>query len=243
MPVVRGIALDLDTSEVLRRAGVRQPPGPSPAIADALRDLMAQVKSRDLLRPALAYETYAIAEVWPGHVRLEGDVVLRGGRLASDLMGAQELAAAVVTIGNEMEQEASRCFGDGEPLRGLLLDAIGSAAVDRLVQDATKLLADAAADKGYEATCPVSPGHPGFPLSEQRAVFGLAPAGDIGVHLTDSGMMLPQKSASLVIGLGLHMAGRGTPRGCAHCNLSHSCAQRRPTLTRDGGAEMLVQHP
>ncbi|MBI2918431.1 MAG: hypothetical protein HYY01_10610 [Chloroflexi bacterium] len=227
MTVVRGIALDLDTQEVLRRAGVRQPSGPSAPVVDAVAHLMAQVEAERLLKPAVACETCAVAEVEPDHVRLQGGTMLLGPLLASTLSSATELAVAVATVGGDLEEEASRCFRKNEALRGLLLDAIGSAAVDSLTQKVASLVSEAGATKGYQASCPASPGMTGFPLSEQREVLRLAHADEIGVQVTGFGVMVPRKSVSLVFGLGPHVAGRGTTRGCAYCTLNRTCAQRR----------------
>jgi hypothetical protein len=53
-------------------------------------------------------------------------------------------------------------------LRGMLLDGIGSAAVDSLTEEACKLIADEASSRGYEASSPISPGDARF--ANYRAV-------------------------------------------------------------------------
>ncbi len=55
------------------------------------------------------------------------------------------------------------------------------------------------------ASSPLSPGMPGFAILEQWQVFQLVSAEEIGVSLTSSGIMVPRKSVSMVIGIGPQM--------------------------------------
>lgn len=223
MPVVRNIRLSLKTSELLRRQGIKEYSRLRPGIKNLFREVLAGMKSERLLEPAIAYEIHPIREVRNARVLLEGNVALDGRKLASLLAKAKELAAVVCTIGPRLEKKVTEYFRQEEPVRGLLLDGAGSAAVDSLIQEVCKLMMREAPSRGYQASSPLGPGMSGFPISEQFPLFQLVPAGEIGVRLTPSGVMLPQKSASMVIGLGPQMTTWTQAEACARCNLRKTC--------------------
>ncbi len=223
MPVVRNIRLSLKTNELLRRQGIREYSRLRPGIKNLFREVLAGMRSDSLLEPAIVYEIYPIREVRNTRVLLEGNVALDGRKLASLLAKAKELAAVVCTIGSRLEKKVTEYFRQEEPVRGLLLDGAGSAAVDSLIQEICKLMMREALSRGYQASSPLGPGMSGFPISEQFPLFQLVPAEEIGVRLTPSGVMLPQKSASMVIGLGPQMTTWTQAESCARCSLRKTC--------------------
>jgi len=226
MPVIRGMSLSLDENEVLRREGIRQRSTLRLEIATVLHGLLASVDDLNLLEPAMAYESYRITEVRHDRLCLEGNVALRGSLLPSVVPQAKELAAVICTIGPKLEKEATDYFGKSEPLRGLLLDGIGSAAVDSLAQEVCRFMRHKASSRGYQTSSPLNPGMPGFPISEQWQMLKLVPAEEIGVSLAASGTMVPCKSISMVIGIGLQMTTWTQAEGCACCILNKTCRYR-----------------
>jgi hypothetical protein len=83
-----------------------------------------------------------------------------------------------------------------------------------------------ASSRGSQASSPISPGMPGLPIKEQWKLFEMVPTRDIGVSLTSAGIMVPRKSASMVIGMGPHMKTWTRTEVCAHCSLRETCAYR-----------------
>ena len=226
MPVVRDIRLNLELEEVLRGQGIREYSKLKPGIKDIIDELLKHVNDAHLLEPAVAYETYPITGVGHQQISLEGDIILHGSILPSVLAEAKELAVAVCTIGSRLEQQVTDYFSSGESLRGLLLDGIGSAAVGSLGFELCQLMARQASLRGYQAGSPVSPGGHRFPITEQWRLFELVPAEKIGVSLSSSGLMIPRKSTSMVIGMGPKIRTWTRAEACARCNLSKTCRYR-----------------
>lgn len=214
MPVIRDIPVSLKMGEVVRREGCKGNSTIRPEIKSLIRELLASVKKAHLLESAIAYEIYTMTEIGQQPV------------LHSLLPTAKELAVVVCTIGPRLENQASEYFKQGEPLRGMLLDGIGSAAVDSLTEEACKFIDGEASSRGCEASSPISPGMPGLPLTEQWQLLRIVPAQEIGVSLTSSGMMAPRKSGSMVIGMGLQMAKWTRAEVCARCHLKRTCPYR-----------------
>jgi hypothetical protein len=65
-----------------------------------------------------------------------------------------------------------------------------------------------------------------LPLTEQWNLFGLVNTQEIGVSLTSSGIMVPRKSVSMVIGIGPQMATWTQVEVCARCSLRKTCPYR-----------------
>lgn len=108
---------------------------------------------------------------------------------------------------------------------GLALDGVGSAAAETLAEAACRYLEKQAERDGLKTTSPISPGMVGWPVSEgQQQVFGLLDGGEIGVTLLPSGMMVPQKSLSMVIGLGVNVSSGSAP--CQYCSMGDRCRYR-----------------
>jgi cobalamin-dependent methionine synthase I len=223
MPVIKDISLTLDPETVLRRGGFQRQPQPQPKIADLLNELLAIVIEEKLLQPAISYEILRIVEVKQNGLYLENEESLAGHMLSSLLGSAAELAVIVCTIGSRLEEKASVFFAQKDPLQSMLLDGIGSAAVDALSQTACQLVQHLSLSLGYQASSHISPGMQDFPIEEQAKVVRLSHGEQIGVQLTSVGIMVPRKSVSMIIGLGKHMPSWTQSDVCARCNLNETC--------------------
>jgi cobalamin-dependent methionine synthase I len=67
---------------------------------------------------------------------------------------------------------------------------------------------------------------PGFPMTEQWNLLELAPVQEIGVSLSSSGVLVPRKSTSMVIGIGPKMTRWTQAEVCARCSLNKTCPYR-----------------
>ena len=128
------------------------------------------------------------------------------------------------TLGSEAElllrRSQSRNMGDA-----VILDAAASAAIENVCDNLCEDLAGEFAPK--HLTDRFSPGYGDFPFSQQRDFFEVLDiTRRIGVSLSASGLMLPQKSVTALIGV----SDRPQPhrhRGCASCVLFETCRFRK----------------
>jgi len=223
MPVIRDIPLGLKTREVLRRQGLGGGAKIRPEIKILIQELLASVKKARLLEPAVAYEYYTVSSMKGSQISLDGDKAIRGPLLPAIFPEAKELAVLLCTIGPRLEKQVTDYSKSGETMRGMILDGIGSTAVDMVTPEVLRRLASEVSSRGYEISSPVNPGMPGFPLTEQWNLLGLVNADEIGVRLTASGVLVPRKSVSMVIGIGPKMTRWTEAEVCARCSLKESC--------------------
>jgi len=108
---------------------------------------------------------------------------------------------------------------------GLALDGVGSAAVEALATAACRHFAAEAAAEGMRTTVPLNPGMVGWPVPEGQAqIFAILDGSEIGVTLTADHLMMPIKSLSMVIGVGLQVDTQGRP--CDFCTMAEVCRYR-----------------
>ena len=81
-----------------------------------------------------------------------------------------------------------------------------------------------AADHGWGSGMRAQPGQEGWSILQQRAIFGHLPVDEIGVRLSDSCLMIPQKSVSFAIGMGPGM--RPDVVACDFCSRRERCHWR-----------------
>jgi len=226
MPAVRDVSFNLRTREVLRRQGLGGKAKIRPRTEILIRELLARVKKSHLMEPAAAYEYYAVSGMGDSQISLEGNKAIHGPLLPAIFPEAKDLAVIVVTIGPKLEQQVADYNKEGEVMRAAILDGIGSTAVDMTAVEVLRHLAGEVAPRGYEVSGPANPGMPGFPLTEQWNLLGLVNADEIGVALTATGVLVPRKSTSMVVGIGPHMTRWTQAEVCARCCLSETCQHK-----------------
>lgn len=223
MPVIRDTRLNLTQDEVLRREGFKEYSRIRPEMQNQIAELLETVNSSDLLQPVTGYYIYDVVTMKPDEVALNKGASINGTLLPSTFPEAVKLAVILCTIGPGLENRVTEYSKGGETLRAMLLDGIGSAAVDILAQEACHFIAGKATESGLQAGSPVNPGMPGLPITEQGNILDLAHADEICVSLTSSGIMVPRKSTSIVIAIGRDMHTWTQEEVCARCNLREMC--------------------
>ena len=89
---------------------------------------------------------------------------------------------------------------------------------------ARSLVEKAAAERGWGVGAELAPGQlAGWDIAEQKLLTGLLDVESINVTVTDSGMLVPQKSASLMVGIGPEYKSTEVQTPCAYCDLRETC--------------------
>jgi len=177
--------------------------------------------------------------------------VAAAGEVGLESIPATGLVIGLVTVGSGIEMRATELADGGNPTAALILDAMGSAAVeeaaDRLGAVITSRLGAAAhapaASPGLDfsrdadgpvpgPSCRISPGFGRWPLQAQAPLFERLPHTAVGVRLLPSLLMVPRKSISFAMWLGSVARPVAGLSGCDRCGLEH-CRYRR---ARRGGS-------
>ena len=174
-----------------------------------------------LLQPRVIARRLLIEDLQHERLKLEGNGRLSGGLLAEHMGGAQEVVIVLCTVGEELERRAAEISRE-DAVYGMALDGVGSAGVEALANAACALFEEEATKEDCQVTIPLSPGMVGWSVEQgQPQIFDLLDAGEIGVRLTESMMMLPRKSLTFVLGIGKELIAGG--RTCDYCSLKETC--------------------
>lgn len=221
MPVLTDLVPSLQVAHVLRGQGIA-PDRARPRVVAAARGVLDEAQA--LLAPAALYVTLPVRDFRHRQVTLDGGAVFTGPLVARALAGATQVYLIVCTIGPAMEERMDALFAAGDPVRAMALDGAGTAALGEVSGTVVARLRAEASAHGLGSGMRASPGQEGWPIEQQRVFFGLIPAQEIGVRLTKSCLMLPRKTVSFVIGLGLEM--RPDAVTCDFCSKRERCHWR-----------------
>lgn len=125
-----------------------------------------------------------------------------------------------------------------DPVRAMLIDAILSAMIEQATDTAAKRIESELAQQGLHVTDRFSPGYGDMPLSDSIALIDLLGAGrDPGITVSQSGIMIPRKSITAVIGISEEIQARKRNK-CDACPQRERCpacaAGRRGGAPDDG---------
>ena len=221
MPIWDSRLTDLDIDAVLRGQGAE--PGAirkrNPRLVE-----MAQRAMEDavpLLEPRTLFQDLEVEKLHHDQLLLDGGSRLSGKLIAEHLGPAMRVIVILCTIGEALEEYATRVANE-DIVHSLALDGVGSAAVELLANNACRHFEEQALDIGMQTSIPLSPGMVGWSVEVgQPEVFKILQPSQIGVRLSEFGLMLPRKSLTMVLGLGESMNTGG--RTCDYCNMRETC--------------------
>jgi len=208
----------LDVEEALRYMGGAQ--------GNEGRSLMEQT-AREVCRrvhPRWTYRICTVEKTGEG-VRLpEAELFLQGETARSMLAECGRAAVMVCTLGVAFDQwlhaEQAR-----DMVRAVMIDACGSAWVEAGCGEAEKEIAERF--PGQYLTDRFSPGYGDLPLSVQKRLCAAVDSQRrLGVYVTDSCLLNPQKSVTAIVGIAARPQAARI-RGCAHCSMRETCTLRK----------------
>jgi hypothetical protein len=222
--VLRDFELTLETDDVLRAQGAdaEKIRSRSPSLVEVAERALDE--GLPLLQPAAMYGEFGVEGLFHDRLTLAGGGVLSGPLIRQHLASASRVVAIICTIGPELEARVAQTMGTDIQL-ALALDGVGSAAAEALATVVCHQFEVPSEKPGWGITTRISPGMVGWPITEgQRQLFDLLNTEEIGVILLPTGMMMPRKSLTQVIGRGRHVSADGVP--CDYCSMAERCLYR-----------------
>jgi hypothetical protein len=188
-------SLHPDQKEVLRYLGYRKPMvSLSPQLESLLDECLVQGAA--LAEPRYRLKALPVARIpqalhWPQ--TCTGD---------SPEAVIEKAVFFLVTIGDRLESEVKACFQRDDYTRGVILDAVGTCLVETATDCVEQRICQYARHRGWIASSRFSPGYRNWPLPAQPALAALLQGRVIGVKVTASCMLDPQKTVSAAVLLG-----------------------------------------
>ena len=160
---------------------------------------------------------------------------LYGRSVAALLHDCDVCAIFCATVGIEIEQ-LIRKWEIKDLAFAAMLDACASTAVESLCNNVESEILEEYSDKGYYLTDRFSPGYGDLPILIQKDFCAvLDTSRKIGVSVSDSGIMIPRKSVTAIIGIS-SAEQKHFVSGCKDCQFIFNCKYRETGVTCYGQA-------
>lgn len=226
MQVIRTFDLKFDQQEYLAFRGeqfarlLERPP-----VREQVAAALAEIG--DIVQPAACYDQFPVEAFLHDRVRLAGGVTLGGGPVVQVVCGAEALVVAVVTVGPAVDQHLKQLQASNQRFKALVLDELAAWAVDQVRQQLYQQLGDQFRARGWRTSTLLSPGESAWSVRDQRTIFQLLDASQIGVSLSPGYVMQPLKSLSLICGAGSQPLGVEGLTNCDFCSIRDRCTYAR----------------
>ena len=223
MEVLEDIPVRIDKGEVLRLQGYKG--GVIKAGVDEVVEHGIE-EGRRLVGPRAIYTQVMIRNVGRSEMALDNGVAISPGGALKLWRGADHLVVALCTIGSALEDRVAELFAAGEYPDALVLDCVGSVAVESASDYVNYVICQRAMGVGIKVGPRSGPGFGRWDVAEQRALFSILPGEKIGVHLNEHCSMIPRKSLSFCVGIGGRVDGESGASPCRRCGMV-DCKYRR----------------
>ncbi len=109
----------------------------------------------------------------------------------------QDIVLALASIGGALEGRVKQLVAEEQGAAGVILDAIGTVSVKGAADLLEQRIRRDFGRSGWKVSRRYAPGHCAWKLQAQQEIFNHFPD-SLGVSLTDSCLMIPEKSLSFV---------------------------------------------
>ncbi|WP_407306981.1 vitamin B12 dependent methionine synthase [Desulfosporosinus sp. SB140] len=231
--------LNLDIREIYRRIGL---PDADSERSLSFRPLIEQVrlKALELIDARCIFNYFPVKVTSAEEILLDNQFQVSAA--AAFFEGAEEVMVAVQTIGVRLVEESARLFQEGEMLEGMILDGCGTVAVDDVLELMRGMVIERGRVRGLQTGYNLCPGGRQVPLEVQKTIFQLLDGSQIGVVLSDTMLMSPVKSHSLIIPLGKNLSKPNLSCAitCEMCSGQHTCPHSRLKFKKTRESEASV---
>jgi hypothetical protein len=197
----RAIRIEMPVEAVYRRLGFRTgttqvSPGQKAGIEQAFDDAesLVELQCSALVIPIKSHGV--------GETALESGDVLKSGKLSKMLQHSTEVLFMGATAGPRIMEEIARDSSSGNLSRAVLLDAVASEMTDKALDWISEYMGAMLRRKGRVLTSRrFSAGYGDFELENQKIMYERLHLGELGVRLTDSFILVPEKSVTAIAGI------------------------------------------
>jgi len=155
-----------------------------------------------LCEPKGVYRILNVTQRDKDKVVLEDDVVLVSEKLSMLLKDSVKVIMMSATVGKEVVDRAALEVKSGDGALGVILDAVASEAADSVLDWIMKFMDNTLIREGQKLTSHrFSAGYGDFLLHHQKIFYDTLDLGKLGISITESFMLVPEKSVTAIAGI------------------------------------------
>lgn len=200
MQILHNLKFEPERKQVYSRMGFKPA---SIGIPENMKSLVQEaiLQGRELTKPEACYDYRPIRFLSSDRIQIEGGFIIQSRKVYHWMEGCEGLYLTAVTLGPGIDREVKALSQSGELTRAFLLNAYGAEAAEALMKRLNDAINDLAKKQGMHTIKRYSPGYGDWHISAQKELLGLIQAEQIGIQLTESFLMIPEKSVSAIIGV------------------------------------------
>lgn len=217
--IERRVECQVDRAEALRYLGYADQQL-APELAARIERTFGHCE--EVARPAWCWRAFPV-EIDAGQATLVGSALRFPASGALAAMSACAVLACTIGLAHDREE---RRLAVGEATEALVFDAAGSSLVEACADSCERAISMWAMVEGLHAGQRTSPGYGELPLSLSADIIRTLDAGkQLGISMTGSGLLVPMKSVTALVGLfEREEDARRARRSCADCIARSDCA-------------------
>lgn len=172
--------------------------------------------------PRFLYKCFDISKYENGILIKNTDIVLTGESICTHLNGCTRIAIIAATLSVQTDR-LIRKYSAYDMTKAVIIDALATVAIEQLCDNIELVVKEKEAVK--DLTSRFGFGYGDLPIQLENDVLSLINATkEIGLCISDSYVLMPQKSVLCIVGLGKKDMYR---KSCDNCNLKGKCQYNR----------------
>lgn len=210
--------IDLDRALVYMGSRGRDTSALMPLVNECAKELAG------IISPLYIYRLFPVNKSDKGIEVCGTELVLTGSSICEHLEGCDSCILLCATLSSGADKLIRRMEAF-DMAKAFVTDCIASSAVEDVCDEAEEAMRQRL--QGKFLTWRFSPGYGDLPLDLQGTFLNVLDAPKrIGLNVTDSGMLVPSKSVTAVIGVSDDPV-PAKRRGCMGCNMYENCSFRK----------------
>jgi len=195
---LENISIEIVARKILSRMGYRakaQIPSQDKILVESLiPEMLAQIDSK------IAIADFKAIQLDTNSLKLESDISVESTNLVHVMQDAKFVSIYAATIGDNVEEMSTMLSKSGKIKDAHVWDAFGSEAAEAVAKRVSIVVNQRAKRKNMVTTKRFSPGYGDLALKYNRIIIDILKTSQIGISVTDAGLLVPRKSTTGFIG-------------------------------------------
>ena len=211
----------INRSEALRYMGYK-----GGEIPDNITTLIDQCEKAllECIHPDFVWKVMDISFSDNGVTVENTPLVFEGNDISAHLKDCTKCVLLAATLSANADRLIAK-YETSKMEKAVITDCLSSAAIEQICDYAETVIKNQL--EGYNFTWRFSPGYGDFPIEIQKKFVQTLDANKrIGLNVSASGILIPRKSVTAVMGISTQEISKGR-RGCVTCRMKDICQYRK----------------
>lgn len=192
-------SISIDREEVLRYLEYK-----GQDIDNNLVEIIEECRNiaKDRINPRYTFRVYSIKQKYKGIIELEGtNLILESNDLYEILKDCNECILMAATLGINIEKDIKK-YSCTELTKGIIIDSCATTAIEEVCDIVQNEIENNILKNGQYLTFRYSPGYGDLSIEKNTEILTILNGQkEIGLTITNSGIMIPRKSVIAIIGI------------------------------------------